>query len=157
MSISQRVCRAPLSRLVMLCILSLNLAACSNSEKAPALVGTTEKAEPAVMEGDVIDLSNAEIELYQNNLKTLITPPPVAGQPVTFLAVKAMKFETEPGHHICGYMKYQDSSGSWQEPPFYVELRNDEAGAPTLHRGQLGSDDGKIAKVKFVCRSHDIF
>lgn len=72
---------------------------------------------------------------------------------LTLNNVSAVLLAGKPGTHVCGYAKPSSASGAAGEQPFYVELRQDKtSGAIVAHRGQVGSDPAKLAKVKFVCR-----
>lgn len=96
-----------------------------------------------------IALNPAQTELYQSSLKQILPNPATA----RFTGVKALKFADQSGIHICGYVKNNNENGEAAETPFYIELRmeNDQ---DIVHRGQVGSDPAKLAKVKFVCRHH---
>ena len=60
------------------------------------------------------------------------------------------------GIHVCGYVRYLDSDNrNALEQPYYVELR-DVNGKPNAERGQVGGDPAKLAKVRFMCRDHDM-
>lgn len=57
---------------------------------------------------------------------------------------------------VCGYVRYLDNNNrNTVEQPYYVELR-DVNGKPNAERGQIGGDPAKLAKVRFMCRAHDV-
>ena len=98
-----------------------------------------------------IILTEGQERLYQEAVQSILP----AKSPVKYTSVKTLKFEIQKGYHTCGYATYKNEAGENSETPFYVELRKtDEKYA--VHRGQVGTDDGKKAKVKFVCRHHKI-
>lgn len=99
----------------------------------------------------IITLSPAQIRIYQEAVAKVMD----VNQLPTFKAVKAMKLEAKPGVHVCGYVGHKSTNGQNAELPFYIELRQDETNKPMIHRGQVGLDEAKRAKVKFVCRHHD--
>lgn len=100
-----------------------------------------------------VQLSEAQVQLYQSGLKKIIAKPETA----SFKGVKALTFAPKPGVHICGFVSSEIAPGKMAEQQFYVELRKEEGGeAFRVHRGQIGSDEAKLAKVKFVCRQHKI-
>lgn len=129
-----------------LCIL-LPLSACLSGKDKEVPVGNTEPDNKT----QLIILTEGQEKLYQEAVQTILP----AKTPVKFLSVKTLKFATEEGYHTCGYANYKNEAGQNSETPFYVELRKTE-GKYAVHRGQVGTDDGKKAKVKFVCRHHKL-
>ncbi len=95
-------------------------------------------------------LSQAQSKLYKDGVNEIVSNP----QTATFRGVKALELKGKPGVHVCGYVAHKNAGGENRELPFYVELR-DENGAPLIHRGQVGDDETKRSKVKFVCRHHE--
>lgn len=125
----------------------LPLSACLSGKET----GVQIKTPVASDQTQLIILTAGQEGLYQEAVQSIL-PTKSA---VKFTSVKTLKFETQEGYHTCGYAKYKNETGQTSETPFYVELRkaNEKYG---VHRGQVGTDDGKKAKVKFVCRNHKI-
>lgn len=123
---------------------ALALVGCTN-EQGLSLIG----GEDADQGNKVITLTEEQTMTYQNGVRAAIPNPDSAN----FLSVKAMELKGQPGLHICGDVRYDDAAATPTEAPFYAELREEE-GKPKLHRGQVGEDEAKRAKVDFVCRNH---
>lgn len=141
-----------IGKLALLTFLVFTLTGCSSGE-SPTLIGKTS-AEKAGQQQ--VTLTQEQVTLYQTGLGELIKSISPKDSAPDFISVKTLKFTNQPGQHICGYARYKDQQAKRLETPFYVELREEE-GKPTLHRGQLGSDEAKLSKVKFVCRYHGLF
>ena len=130
----------------VLCIL-LPLSACLSGKEKEITLGNTV----ADNKTQLIILTEGQEKLYQEAVQSILP----AKTPIKFLSVKTLKFATEEGYHTCGYANYKNEAGQNSETAFYVELRKTE-GKYAVHRGQVGTDDGKKAKVKFVCRHHKL-
>ena len=125
--------------------LLIGLAGCGNDQKV-SLVGQTPLSSA---ERSELTLTPSQVELYQKGLKDYLGGTGT----LSFAGVQALSYQDNPGVHICGYVTYAKSDGAKSEKPFYVELRADE-GKETVYRGQVGADEAKLSKVKFVCRYH---
>ena len=132
--------------LAVLCIL-LPLSACLSGKEKDVTVGNSIPESKTRL----LILTEGQEKLYQDAVQSILP----AKAPVKFLSVKTLKFETEEGYHTCGYVNYKNEAGQNTEVPFYVELRKTEK-EYVVHRGQVGTNDGKKAKVKFVCRHHKL-
>ncbi len=135
-----------LRKFLCLFVLLMPLSACLSGKKTEM-----EVSNKVPDKTQVIILTAGQESLYQEAVKSILP----AKAAVKYSSVKTLKFETQEGYHTCGYAIYKNEAGQANETPFYVELRKiDEKYA--VHRGQVGTDDGKKAKVKFVCRHHQI-
>lgn len=109
--------------------------------------GQSSAAISTAPAGGEISLNAAQAKVVEDGVRSMIGNPSAA----SFQGVAARKLDGKEGVHVCGYVTAAGLSGQTR---FYVELR-DEAGGPVAHRGQVGTDDAKLAKVRFVCRRHD--
>lgn len=125
-------------------LMAFTLAGCTG--ESISLLGENSETENG---NKTITLTEDQVRLYQDGVRAAIPNPESAN----FVSVKAMELKGQPGLHICGHVKYDDAAATPTEAPFYAELREEE-GKPTLHRGQVGEDEAKRAKVDFVCREH---
>lgn len=132
---------------IVLASLFFTLSACSSDNN---IAGVTTKA-PESTNFKMLQLQPDQIKLYQDGIKTLIPNPDSAN----FKIVKALKYTAKEGLHICGYAITVNLKNNPVEIPFYVELLQ-EAETTVVHRGQVGTDEAKLSKVKFVCRHHQI-
>ncbi|MGH1406747.1 MAG: hypothetical protein ACRBBJ_09355 [Rhodomicrobiaceae bacterium] len=125
----------------------LPLSACLSGKET----GVQIKSPATSDKTQFIILTEGQERLYQEAVQSILPNK----SSVKYTSVKTLKFETQDGYHTCGYAIYKNEAGQNSETPFYVELRktDEKYGA---HRGQVGTDDGKKAKVKFVCRHHKI-
>lgn len=90
-------------------------------------------------------LTDAEQKLVEQTVRGMIDDAADA----TFIAITKNTRDGAEGTDVCGYVKAATLAG---ETRFYVELRAGPDGAPKAHRGQVGTDEAKRAKVAFVCR-----
>lgn len=109
--------------------------------------GQSPAAISALLAGDEVALNAAQAKVVEDGVRSMIGNPSAA----SFEGVAARKLDGKQGVHVCGYVT---AAGLSVQTRFYVELRN-EAGVPVAQRGQVGTDDAKLAKVRFVCRKHD--
>lgn len=136
-----------LRKFLCLIALLLPLSACLSGKNT----GVTISGTVPENETQLIILTEGQERLYQDAVQSIL-PTKSA---VKYTSVKTLKFETENGYHTCGYATYKNEAGQNSETPFYVELRKTDE-KYGVHRGQVGTDDGKKAKVKFVCRHHKL-
>ncbi|MGH1418301.1 MAG: hypothetical protein ACRBCJ_05535 [Hyphomicrobiaceae bacterium] len=132
--------------IVVALVLGVGLAACSqtnNQAGAPSPAANPEIANAVTP----TTLTPAQSKVVEDGVKVMIANPETA----KFSAKKAVSLAGKPGIHVCGFVSHKAAGGRTPELPFYIELR-DQNGAPAAYRGQVGSDDSKRAKVKFVCR-----
>jgi hypothetical protein len=132
--------------LAVLCII-LPLSACLSGKETGVQINNTIANDKT----QFIILTEGQERLYQDAVQSILPTK----SPVKYTSVKTLKFETQDGYHTCGYATYKNEAGQNSETPFYVELRKTDE-KYGVHRGQVGTDDGKKAKVKFVCRHHKI-
>lgn len=125
----------------------LPLSACLSGKET----GVQIKSPATSDKTQFIILTEGQERLYQEAIQSILPNK----SPVKYTSVKTLKFETQDGYHTCGYATYKNEAGQNSETPFYVELRKTDE-KYGVHRGQVGTDDGKKAKVKFVCRHHKI-
>lgn len=135
-----------LRKFICIFVLLLPLSACLSGKKTSSEVTSTVPENTKL-----IILTAGQERIYQDAIKSILPTK----SSVKFEAVKTLKFETQEGYHTCGYANYKNEAGQKSETPFYIELRKTNE-QYAVHRGQVGTDDGKKAKVKFVCRHHQI-
>ncbi len=106
-------------------------------------------SEPAASGGaQAIKLTESQTSIVHDGVRKMIANPGTA----QFKPAQAVTLQGKPGIHVCGYVSHKpQESSALAELPFYVELR-EENGQTLAHRGQVGLDEAKRAKVKFVCR-----
>lgn len=139
-------------RLMVLIGVVVMLSACQSGGEAglQGLQGGMQKSLDGAQKAGAYQLSAEQVALYQAGVKEILPAPETA----SFQGVRALEYGTPKGVHICGYVGYSAPQKVRQEVPFYVELRQED-GKPLVHRGQVGTDEAKRAKVKFVCRGHE--
>ena len=131
------------ARFVAALAASCAVAACGAT--APAT--TSSALAPADEVAAVGPLTASQSALVKDAIQKMVERPDT----VRLSAVTAKTLPGKEGLHVCGYVA---GGGLSNETPFYVELR-DEAGQWKSHRGQVGADPAKRAKVRFVCRHND--
>ena len=129
-----------------LCVICAGVAtsACSTAP-ANSSAGPTAADLPG---SDVIGLDDKQHEVVEASVKQMLGER----KATDFVGVAARRQGGSDGLHVCGYVKANGVAGRTR---FYVELR-DENGKPIAHRGQVALDDAKRAKVRFVCRHHEV-
>lgn len=134
-------------KIIVILSLLLPLSACLSGKETGGLIKSTTPNEKTRL----IILTVGQEGLYQEAVQSILPTK----SPAKFLTVKTLKFHDQEGLHTCGYANYKTEAGQNSETPFYVELRKttEKYG---VHRGQVGTDDEKKAKVKFVCRHHKL-
>lgn len=95
----------------------------------------------------LVGLDDAQSDVVETSVAKML-PDASALQ---FVGVTARRFDDSDGLHVCGYV---DGKGLDGQIRFYVELSED-GDKPSVRRGQVGTDDAKLAKVRFVCRRHE--
>ena len=132
--------------LAALCII-IPLSACLSGKQTDVQLSNRVPKEKIKL----IFLTGDQERIYQEAVQSIL--PTKA--PVKYVRVKTLKYDDQEGYHTCGYVNYKNEAGQNSETSFYVELRKAD-GKTLVHRGQVGTDDGKKAKVKFVCRHHEL-
>ncbi len=95
----------------------------------------------------LVGLDDAQSDVVETSVAKML---PGAGA-LQFVGMTARRFDDSDGLHVCGYV---DGKGLTAQTRFYVEL-SDDGDKPEVRRGQVGTDDAKLAKVRFVCRRHE--
>ena len=125
--------------LIIAAAMVLLLAACASGGNRPS---------SAPQEGVTrVALTAAQSKLVEDGVRQMAANPAAK-----LKAVTATRIASQPGVHVCGYVMSIDASGKeGPDVPFYIELREAE-GKPVAERGQVGTDQSKLSKIKFVCR-----
>ncbi len=132
------------------CVLMVaGLAACSQNGAPDTSASAPTAGAPGTPAS--VQLTDAQVTVVHDGVKKIVANPDTA----KFSKETAVSLAGKPGVHVCGYVNHIAAGGRTPDLPFYVELRG-EAGQPVAHRGQVGQDDAKRAKVKFVCRHTDV-
>ncbi|MEO1207623.1 MAG: hypothetical protein AAFV45_14950 [Pseudomonadota bacterium] len=119
------------------------VAACGANPPATTAAALAPKADFATDE----NLTAAQSVLVKQAVQKMLPQP----ETVRLSAVNGKTLQGKEGFHVCGYAS---GGGLTGDTPFYVELRQ-AARQWTSHRGQVGADAARLAKVRFVCRHHD--
>ncbi len=96
----------------------------------------------------LVGLDDAQSDVVEASVKKML---PSDAANLQFVGVTARRFDDSDGLHVCGYVSGKGLDGQLR---FYIELSED-GNKPKARRGQVGTDEATLAKVRFVCRRHE--
>ncbi len=122
-----------------------------------ASCGGLSKPAPINQSGaQAVALTIAQRKLVSDGVREMVAKETVnGGEDAKLQGFTAFRLPSNSGIHVCGDVSYQIEPGkATASAPYYLEFI-DENGTLEAKRGQVGFNNLKKSKVKFMCRHKD--